>query len=222
MSQTSAEFSATARKAAQSKDWGTVSACAGEILRLRRRESRGLLPCRPGGQSGPATATRPAEAFAKALALDSPVVMMQRSSSRAYTASPAAMRRRTPCCRTMSRAFPQQPALSRHGRVGLFPPSDCMKGRCRCTGKPTNSSQASQVFQANLAACDVYLGNIEEATSFLTGCCWSGFRRISVITTSSRAWKRATDSVARRADEVGTSLHEPAAGKEHLHLLRDW
>jgi tetratricopeptide (TPR) repeat protein len=189
MSQTSAQVSATARKAAQSKDWVTVSACAGEILRRDGANPEGFFLAGLVEKA----ARRPykaAEAFAKALALDS-----GRYDAAIELASLFSVTGRHAEAFALLQHYESR--LSNSPRyldmAGLAFSAIGLHERALPLHRKANELQPGiPVFQANLAACSVYLGNIEEAKTrcATSPTCSSGCRRISAITISSRALKK--------------------------------
>jgi tetratricopeptide (TPR) repeat protein len=160
MSQTSAEFSATARKAAQSKDWVTVSACAGEILRLDGANPEGFFLAGLVEKAA-RQPHKAAQAFARALALDS-----RRYDAAIELASLYSVTGRH--AEAYALLQDHEPRLSNSPRyldmAGLAYSAIGLHERALPLHRKANELQPGiPVFQANLAACDVYLGNIEEA-----------------------------------------------------------
>jgi tetratricopeptide (TPR) repeat protein len=160
MSQTLVRLSAKARKAAQSKDWATVSACAGEILRHDGASPEGHFLAglvekaaqRPNQAAG---------AFARTLELDS-----GRYDAAIELASVRSVTGRHAEANALLERYESR--LSNSPRyldmAGLAYSSIGMHERALPLHRKANELQPGiPVFQANLAACSVYLGNIEEA-----------------------------------------------------------
>ena len=160
MSQTSAKVSATARKAAQSNDWATVSACAGEILRRDGTNPEGFFLAGLVEKA----ARRPykaVEAFAKTLALDS-----GRYDAAIELASLLSVTGRHAEAFALLQHYESR--LSNSPRyldmAGLAFSAIGLHERALPLHRKANKLQPGiPVFQANFAACSVYLGNIEEA-----------------------------------------------------------
>ena len=126
------------------------------------------------------------------------------------------MPRHMPCCRSHESRLSNSPRYL--DMAGLAYSAIGLHERALPLHRKANELQPGiPVFQANLAACSVYLGNMRRRGSS-TGRCSSGCRRISAITISWRAWNRRQGRVPCRADEVGTSL-PPACRRERNIFL---
>lgn len=155
-----ARLSATARRAAQKKDWSTVRACAGEILRRDAGSAEGhfLTGLAADAAQRPVLAT---EAFARALELDGgrydAAIELASQYSRSFRHAEAlgllekyeshlanSPRYLNLAGLTWSMLGLHERAWPLHQRASELQP-----------GVP--------LFEANLAACAVYLGKIDEA-----------------------------------------------------------
>ncbi len=160
MSQTLAQVGAMARKAAQSKDWATVSACAGEILRRDGASAEGYFLAGLVERA----ARRPekaAAAFARALALDpgrydAAIELASRYSVTGRHAEAFALLQRYASRLSGSPRYLDMAGLT-YSTIGLHE-------RALPLHRKANELQPGiPVFEANLAACSVFLGKTEEA-----------------------------------------------------------
>jgi len=160
MHQTLAQIAATARKAAQSRDWATVSACAGEILRRDGNSAEGyfLSGLVEKASQRPVKA---AEAFAKALELDArrydvAIELADQHSTGRRNAQAAALLAKYEGKLGNSPRYLDM-AATVYTQIG-------MAERAWPLYQKANELQPGvALFQANLAACGVYLGKIEDA-----------------------------------------------------------
>jgi len=160
MSESLAGLSATARKAAQDRDWATVDVCAKEILKRNRRSPEGYF------LSGltEKVSRRPkkaAEAFEKALSLDA-----KRYDAAIELASQYCIARRNADAAAL---------LAKYGSMldnsplyldmaGTVYSDIGMPERAWPLYRKANELQPGvDLFQANLASSAVYLGKIDEA-----------------------------------------------------------
>ena len=155
-----AQLSAMARRAAQTRDWATVSACAGEPLKQDKKHPEGYfltgLADKAAGRSKQATA-----AFSKAISLD----------TGRYDAAIELANQYLIALRHGDALGLLQQYESRLGNSPLYLDMAAniysrlgMHARAWPLYQAANELQPGiDVFQANLAACAVYLGKIEEA-----------------------------------------------------------
>jgi tetratricopeptide (TPR) repeat protein len=160
MSPTIRQIAATARKAAQSRDWATVSACAGEILKRDGSSPEGyfLAGLVEKASQRPIKA---AEAFAKALELDA-----GRYDAAIELAEQHSVGRRNAAAADLLARYETQ--LNNSPRyldmAGTVYSHIGMPERAWPLYQRAHELQPGiPLFQANLAACGVYLGKIEEA-----------------------------------------------------------
>ena len=155
-----AQTSAIARKAVQTRDWATVSACASEILKQDKKNPEGYflsgLVEKAAGRSKKATA-----AFSKAISLDAGrydaaielanqyLILLRHGDALELLQRYESRLGNSPLYLDM--------AANTYSRLG-------MHARAWPLYQTANELQPGiDVFQANLAACAVYLGKIEEA-----------------------------------------------------------
>jgi tetratricopeptide (TPR) repeat protein len=155
-----AGWSSVARRAVQSRDWGTVAACAEQILRVDELDPEGLF-LRGLAQKARGEVAFAAESFAAALRADpqrydaavelaSQYVLMQRQSEalgllKAYEARLANSPRYLDL------------AAEVYSRLGLHERAWPLYSRA------TEVQPGVDRFEAHLAACAVYLGKVDEA-----------------------------------------------------------
>jgi tetratricopeptide (TPR) repeat protein len=154
------QISVIARRAVQTRDWATVSACAGEILKQDKNHPEGYflsgLAEKAAGRSKKATA-----AFSKAISLDAGrydaaielanqyLISLRHGDALGLLQQYESRLGNSPLYLDM--------AANTYSRLG-------MHARAWPLYKTANELQPGiDVFQANLAACAVYLGKIEEA-----------------------------------------------------------
>ena len=157
-----AQISAIARRAVQTKDWATVSACASEILKQDKKSPEGYflsgLVEKAAGRSKKATA-----AFSKAISLDAGrydaaielanqyLISLRHGDARDLLQQYESRLGNSPLYLDM--------AANTYSRLGLH-------ARAWPLYQTANELQPGiDMFQANLAACAVYLGKIEDAKS---------------------------------------------------------
>jgi tetratricopeptide (TPR) repeat protein len=153
-------ISATGRRAAQSQDWATVSACAGEILKRDGNSAEGyfLSGLVEKASQRPVKA---AEAFAKALELDArrydvAIELADQHSTGRRNAQAAALLAKYEGKLGNSPRYLDM-AATVYTQIG-------MAERAWPLYQKANELQPGvALFQANLAACGVYLGKIEDA-----------------------------------------------------------
>ena len=160
MSQAPAQASAIARKAAQSHDWATVKACAGEILRRDATSAEGhfLAGLVEKAARRPVAA---AECFVRALALDS-----SRYDAAIELASRYSVMDRHPEAFALLQRFESRLANSPRylDIAGLTYSTIGLHARAWPLYRRANDLQPDVPrFMANLAACSVNLGRVEEA-----------------------------------------------------------
>jgi len=160
MNRAPAQASAIARKAAQSHDWATVKACAGEILRRDATSAEGhfLAGLVEKAAQRPAAA---AECFAHALALDA-----SRYDAAIELASRYSVMDRHPEAFELLQRY--EPSLANSPRyldvAGLAYSTIGLHARAWPLYRRANDLQPDVPrFMANLAACAVNLGRVEEA-----------------------------------------------------------
>lgn len=153
-------ISATARRAAQKQDWAVVAACAAEILKRQADSGEGhfLAGLVEKAARRP---IRAAEAFARALELDparydaAVELADQHSIGRRNAAAAELLARYTGRLDNSPRYLDMAGTIYTH--IG-------MPERALPLYRRANELQPGiPLFQANLAACDVYLGHLEEA-----------------------------------------------------------
>lgn len=160
MNQNLKQLSATARSAAQSRDWATVRACASEILRHDRKSAEGhfLAGLVEKSARRPVTA---AEAFANALELDA-----GRYDAAIELASQYGLAHRYAEALELLQRYESHLGNSPHylNLAGLTYTSLGLHERAWTVHHRANEVQPGvPTLQANLAACGVYLGKIEES-----------------------------------------------------------
>jgi len=153
-------ISATGRRAAQSQDWATVSACAGEILKRDGNSAEGyfLSGLVEKASQRPVKA---AEAFAKALALDA-----GRYDAAIELTNQYGIANRHAEALELLEKYESHLGNSPHylNMAGLAYSTLGMHERAWPLYQKANELQPGvALFQANLAACGVYLGKIEDA-----------------------------------------------------------
>lgn len=160
------QISATARRAAQSRDWRTVNACAGQILGLDRKSPEGHflagLAEKAGGRPEKAAA-----AFSRALHYDSGrydaaielavqnVKLLKHSEAVALLQQYQPLLANSPLYLDMAANAYTRLALHRQAWP-LYQQANALQ-------------PGIDMFQANLAACAVYLGKIDEAKTIYLG-----------------------------------------------------
>ena len=157
--------SAVARKAAQRKDWTTVEACAADILRANRASPEGHF-LRGLAEKGAGRPAKAAAAFEKALELD-----QKRYDAAIELASQSAILQRNSTALALLEQYKghlvNSPrylnmAASTYTQLGLHE-------RAWPLYEKANELQPGvDSFQANLAACGVYLGKTAEAKAIYT------------------------------------------------------
>lgn len=160
MNQTLKQLSATARSAVQSRDWAKVRACASEILRQDRKSPEGhfLAGLVEKAARRPVAA---AEAFAKALELDA-----GRYDAAIELASQFGVTHRYAEALDLLRRYESHLGNSPHylNVAGLTYTSLGLHEQAWTVHQRANRLQPGvPMLQANLAACGVYLGKIEES-----------------------------------------------------------
>ena len=160
MHQTLAQIAATARKAAQSRDWATVSACAGEILKRDGNSPEGhfLSGLVKKASRRP---VRAAEAFARALELDAgrydaAIELANQYGLANRHAEALELLEKYKSHLGNSPRYLNMAGLS-YSTLGLHERAWPLHQRA------IELQPGVALFQANLAACGVYLGKIEEA-----------------------------------------------------------
>jgi tetratricopeptide (TPR) repeat protein len=160
MNQPTEQLSAVARRAAESRDWATVSACANEILRRDRKSAEGHFLAGLVESAAPRPASA-AAAFARALQLDAgrydAAIELAGLYARSHRESAAfdllknyaARLDNSP--RYLNAAGMAYTILGLHERAWPL----YLRANALQPGVP--------VIEANLAACAVYLGKIDEA-----------------------------------------------------------
>ena len=210
-------LSETGRRAVQSRNWPAVSACAGEILRHD-----------PGSPEGhflaglvEKAAQRPvkaAEAFAKALELDA-----GRYDAAIELANQHCIGRRNAEAAALLRDYEARLGNSpRYLDMAGTTYSASRNGRERAWPLYLRANELQPgvpLFQSNLAACGVFLGKIDEARRSTDPCSGSPDAPAQSLPAVPPGAGEGRD--ACRADESRSSFHQPAAGQEHLHVLRD-
>jgi tetratricopeptide (TPR) repeat protein len=153
-------ISATARRAAQKQDWAVVAACAGEILKRQAESAEGhfLAGLVEKAAHRP---IRAAEAFARALELDPArydaaiELADQHSIGRRNAAAADLLARYSDSLQSSPRYLDMAATIYTH--IG-------MPERALPLYRRANELQPDiPLFQANLAACDVYLGHLDDA-----------------------------------------------------------
>ena len=160
MNQTLTQIGAMARKAAQSKDWATVSACANEILKRDSNSPEGyfLSGLVEKALQRPVKA---AEAFSTAISLDA-----KRYDAAIELASQYGMSQRHAEALDLLEKYESHLGNSPRylNMAGLTYSTLGLHERAWPLYQRANELQPGvALFQANLAACGVYLGKIEEA-----------------------------------------------------------
>ena len=165
MNPTPEQLSATARRAAQSRDWATVEACAREILRRDAGSAEGhfLTGLVKGAARLPIEA---AQSFARALQLDAG----RYDAAVELAANYARQSRYAEAVQLLERYAPQLGNSPRYlNEAGLTYTILGLHERAWPLYAKANELQPGvPALQANLAACDVYLGRIEEAKAAYT------------------------------------------------------
>jgi len=153
-------ISVTARRAVQSQDWATVDACANEILRQDDTSAEGyfLAGIVQRVSKKPAKARR---AFEKALAMDA-----DRYDAAIELANQYAIARRNADAAALVARYEE--ALSNSPMYldlagTVYNDIGMSHEAWRLYKKAVELQPGVDLFQANLAACGVYLGKIEEA-----------------------------------------------------------
>jgi tetratricopeptide (TPR) repeat protein len=161
-----ARISAAGRAAVQSKDWATVRACADEILKRAPDSPEGFF------LSGlcEKAASRPlkaAEAFERALQLDSGRYDAAIELANQYSIA----RRNAEVAALLARYEPMLANSPRYlDMAGTVYTEIGMAERAYPLYRKANELQPGiDLFQANLAACGVYLGKIDEAIAIYKG-----------------------------------------------------
>ena len=154
------QISATARRAAQAQDWATVDACANEILRQDQASAEGYFLAGLV-QKAAQKPVKAAQSFEQALAMDA-----DRYDAAVELANQYAVARRNADASALlgryEEALRNSPmyldmAGSIYVDIGL--PEKAWP----LYKKATELQPRIDLFQANLAACGVYLGKIDEA-----------------------------------------------------------
>jgi tetratricopeptide (TPR) repeat protein len=161
MSRTLAQFSAVARKAAQSKDWATVRKCADEIQRLDVTSPEGYflagLVDKAARQSAEAV-----KAFSKSIELDAGRYDAAIELASQYAGSPARWSEALELLERYQSHLGNSPRYL--NMAGLAYSKLGLHERAWPLYQRANELQPDvPLFQANLAACAVYLGRIEDA-----------------------------------------------------------
>jgi tetratricopeptide (TPR) repeat protein len=165
MSEELARLSTRARQAVQSQDWSTVSACAGAILSHDPRSAEGwfLSGLVENASQRPVKAT---EAFARALELDA-----DRYDAGVELANQHSIGRRNgQAAELLARYQGQLKNSPRYlDMAGTVYVNIGLAERAWPLYQQANALQPGvDLFQANLAACGVYLGKVDEAREIYT------------------------------------------------------
>jgi len=160
------QLSAIARRAVQANDWATVSACANKILNQDKKSPEGYFLSGLVEKAARRT-KKAAAAFSQAISLDA-----RRYDAAIELANQYLMLLRHGEALALLRQYESRPgnsplyldmAASTYSRLGLHArawPLYC---------KANELQPGIDMFQANLAACAVYLGKIEEAKAIYRG-----------------------------------------------------
>jgi len=155
------QISATARRAARSRDWATVDACANEILRQDETSTEGYF-LTGLVQKASHKPLKAAQAFEKALALDA-----NRYDAAVELANQYSIARRNGDAAALlakyEEALDNSPMyLDLAGTI--YTDIGMSLKAWPLYQKATELQPGVDLFQANLAACAVYLGKTEEAS----------------------------------------------------------
>ena len=156
------QLSSSARRAAQAKDWATVNACAREILNKDRKSPEGYFL---SGlvEKAARRAERAADAFSKAIALDAgrydAAIELAGQNAILLRHADALDLLRRYASRLGNSPLYLDMAANTYSRLGLHAQAWPLYQ------KANELQPGVTLFQANRAACAVYLGKIDEAKS---------------------------------------------------------